>query len=34
MPHLDGRLKWLGFELRYPRIEPGIAGLELKQRAS
>jgi hypothetical protein len=34
MPHLNARLKRLGFELRYPRIEQGIASLDLKQRAS
>jgi nucleoside-diphosphate-sugar epimerase len=29
MPHSNARLKRLGFELRYPRIEQGIASLDL-----
>jgi nucleoside-diphosphate-sugar epimerase len=34
MPHSNARLKQLGFELRYPRIEQGVASLDLKQRLS
>ena len=34
MPHSNARLKRLGFELQYPRIEQGIASLDLKQRGS
>jgi hypothetical protein len=29
MPHSNARLRRLGFELRYPRIEQGIASLGL-----
>ncbi|TMQ07916.1 MAG: hypothetical protein E6J91_34415 [Deltaproteobacteria bacterium] len=32
MPHSNARLRRLGFALRYPRIEPGIASLGLPTR--